>query len=146
MPRKKQAKNPNVVDAGNAETEIYVPSPEVAEEFIEAQRFGSPVAQRIPEDRSDVNLNSPILAGGDVDAASDVGDVGDEAVSGSASTPGQDVVEELGRALGVNYDDNEPLRGAEKISDRDRDRWELNPASSEGYRKRSNNEGEYEGD
>ena len=35
-------------------------------------------------------------------------------------TPDQDVVEEIGRALGVEYEDAEELKGAEKIEDRDR--------------------------
>ena len=45
----------------------------------------------------------------------------------------QDVVEELGQALGYTYEDNEPLRPEDKLEDRDRDRWELNPASAEDF-------------
>src|SRR5581483_7353313 len=43
-----------------------------------------------------------VLAGGDVDAAGD-GDVGEETVGGSTPTPDQDVVDDLGRAVGVTY-------------------------------------------
>ena len=76
------------------------------------------------------------LAGGDVDAASDQPDVGEEAVGGSTPTPDQDVVEELGRAAGVTYADDEPLRPEEKEAERDDDRWELDPASAEDYEER----------
>ena len=58
---------------------------------------------------------------------------GDEAVAGSMPTPGQGVVEEIGRAIGVTYNDNEELRFGEKERARDKQRWELDPASSEDY-------------
>lgn len=45
-------------------------------------------------------------------------------------------VDEIGKALGVEYQDNEELKGADKIAERDRKRWELDPASSEDYRDR----------
>jgi hypothetical protein len=57
-------------------------------------------------------------------------------VGGSTPTPDQDVVDELGKAVGITYDDAEPLRFGDKVADRDAQRWELNPASSEGYRER----------
>ena len=61
---------------------------------------------------------------------------GDEAIAGSAPTPGQDVVDEIGAALGVTYQDNEPLRVGEKEESRDKKRWELDPASSDDYQDR----------
>lgn len=76
------------------------------------------------------------LYGGDVDAAQDQTDAGEETVGGSSSTPDQNVVEELGRAMGISYEDSEPLRFGEKLADRDADRWELDPASSEDYQER----------
>ena len=76
------------------------------------------------------------LAGGDVDAASDQPDGGDESVGGSTPTPDQDVVDELGRAAGVTYATDEPLRPEEKEAERDDDRWELDPASAEDYEER----------
>ena len=80
----------------------------------------------------------PSLTGGDVDA--DWGEAyasGEETPGGDMPTPDQDVVEEIGRALGIEYDDAEELKGADKISDRDRHRWEYDPASSEDYRDRN---------
>ncbi len=75
----------------------------------------------------------PALTGGDVDADwAGAYATGDEAPGGDNPTPGQDVVEEIGRALGVQYEDDEELRGADKISDRDKHRWDPDPASTEG--------------
>ncbi len=76
------------------------------------------------------------LYGGDVDAAQHQTDAGEETVGGSSPTPDQDVVEELGNAVGVTYEDNEPLRFGDKLAGRDAQRWELNHASSEDYRER----------
>jgi len=80
---------------------------------------------------------SPALTGGDVDADwEDAYAVGDEAPGGDNPTPDQDVVDDIGRALGVEYQDNEELKGADKIADRDKKRWELDPASAEDYKDR----------
>lgn len=62
--------------------------------------------------------------------------VGDEAPGGDNPTPDQDVVEEIGRALGVQDDDDEELRGGDEIAERDHDRWELDPASSDDFEDR----------
>jgi hypothetical protein len=80
----------------------------------------------------------PALTGGDIDADWEDGySEGDEAPGGDNPTPDQDVVEEIGRALGVEYDDGEELKGADKISERDTNRWEYDPASAEDYRERN---------
>ena len=77
---------------------------------------------------------SPALTGGDVDADWESAySVGDEAPGGDNPTPDQDLVDDIGRAVGVEYQDNEELKGEEKIADRDRHRWELDPASAEDY-------------
>ena len=76
----------------------------------------------------------PTLTGGDVDARwDDAYAVGDEAPGGDNPTPDQDRVEDIGRALGVTYEDNEELRAADKVAERDKHRWELDPASSEDW-------------
>jgi hypothetical protein len=80
---------------------------------------------------------SPVLTGGDVDANwEEAYAVGDEAPGGDNPTPDQDRVDDIGKALGVTYEDNEELKGVDKIAERDRHRWELDPASSEDYRNR----------
>jgi|RhiMethySRZTD1v2_1073278.scaffolds.fasta_scaffold00388_34 uncharacterized protein DUF6335 len=77
---------------------------------------------------------SPALTGGDVDADwESASSVGDEAPGGDNPTPDQDIVDDIGRALGVEYQDNEELKGEEKIAKRDRNRWELDPASSDDW-------------
>jgi Family of unknown function (DUF6335) len=79
--------------------------------------------------------SSPALTGGDVDADwEEAYAVGDEAPGGDNPTPDQDIVDEIGAALGVTYQDDEELKAADKIIERDRHRWELDPASAEDYK------------
>jgi len=81
---------------------------------------------------------TPEIAGGDVDV--DVEDAyftGEEAPGGDNPTPDQDVVEDIGKALGVEYADNEELKSSDKVVERDKHRWELDPASAEDYKDRS---------
>jgi hypothetical protein len=76
----------------------------------------------------------PDLAGGDIDANwEDAYAVGDEAPGGDNPTPDQDRVDDIGKALGVTYQPGEELEGSEKIIERDRHRWELDPASSDDW-------------
>jgi hypothetical protein len=80
----------------------------------------------------------PDLTAGDIDADwNEAYSSGEEAPGGDTPTPDQDVVDEIGRALGVEYEDAEELKGADKIVERDRHRWEYDPASSEDYRDRN---------
>jgi hypothetical protein len=80
------------------------------------------------------NETSPALTAGDVDADwESAASVGDEAPGGDNPTPDQDIVDDIGKAVGVQYDDNEELKGEAKIAKRDKHRWELDPASAEDY-------------
>jgi uncharacterized protein DUF6335 len=80
---------------------------------------------------------TPDINAGDVDVnIEDAYFVGDEAPGGDNPTPDQDVVDEIGKALGVEYQDAEELRASDKVAERDKHRWELDPASSEDYRDR----------
>src|SRR5579862_9120892 len=73
---------------------------------------------------------TPAITGGDVDASLEAAYFsGDEAPGGDNPTPDQDVVDEIGKALGVEYQDNEELKPGDKIGERDKHRWELDPAS-----------------
>ena len=67
-----------------------------------------------------------VLTGGDLDADwQRAWDSGDEAVGGSAATPDQDIVDEIGRALGVEQEpDAEVWTSREILRERDRHRWE----------------------
>ena len=68
---------------------------------------------------------SPALTAGDVDADWEQAySSGDEAPGGDNMTPDQDVVDEIGAALGVEYDDDEELQGGAEISERDAHRWD----------------------
>jgi hypothetical protein len=74
------------------------------------------------------------MSGGDVDAdIQSAYSVGDEAPGGDNPTPDQDVVQEIGAAVGLNYQDTEELGSERKLEERDRHRWELDPASAEDY-------------
>jgi hypothetical protein len=61
---------------------------------------------------------------------------GEEAPGGDNTTPDQDIVDDIGKALGVQYEDNEELKPADKVAERDKHRWELDPASSDDYKDR----------
>ena len=93
--------------------------------------------RRLQDAQAEHTETSPVLTGGDVDADwEDAYAVGDEAPGGDNPTPDQDRVDDIGKALGVEYQDNEELRASDKIAERDRHRWELDPASAEDYRDR----------
>ncbi len=81
---------------------------------------------------------SPALTAGDVDADWESAEsAGDEAPGGDNTTPDQDVVDDIGRALGVEYEDDEELQGGAEIADRDRNRWELDPSSKDDFEEES---------
>ena len=80
---------------------------------------------------------TPAITGGDIDADwENAYFSGDEAPGGDNPTPDQDIVDDIGKALGVKYEDNEELKGSDKVVERDKHRWEMDPASSEDYKER----------
>lgn len=82
-------------------------------------------------------FTSPKLSGGDVDAAWEQADsAGEEAVGGTAATPDQNIVDQLGAAVGLEIDDIAFLHTVEILQERDYRRWELDPTSSEDYQER----------
>jgi hypothetical protein len=88
------------------------------------------VPQELLDRLSDNTASSPADSGGDIDATwEDVDDSGAESVFGHNPTPDQSDVEENAHAMGIDYEDNEPLDLLEKIDKRDRDRYELNENS-----------------
>jgi hypothetical protein len=92
----------------------------------------------LQETRLEHNEVSPEITAGDVDADWESAyATGDEAPGGDNPTPDQDRVDDIGKALGVEYEDNEELKAVDKIAERDRKRWELDPASSDDYKERS---------
>ena len=127
-------KKEQLIDMGRAESEIFEPSAEVRAEFEEAAQLGSP--GQLMEKLREHHATSPALSGGDIDAAWEDADVGEESVGGENPTPDQDVVDELGKAVGIIYEDGEPLHTTEKLEARDAHRWELDPASAEDFAER----------
>ncbi|MBD1936858.1 DUF6335 family protein [Microcoleus sp. FACHB-68] len=89
------------------------------------------------EELNNYTSASPKLSGGDVDAAWEQADaVGEEGVGGTVATPDQNIVDELGAAVGLEMDDRAFLRTTEILEERDDSRWELDPTSSEDYSER----------
>ena len=87
-------------------------------------------------------LADPTITAGDLDAQFEQAQfTGDESAVSSMPTPDQSVVDDIGRAVGVTYQDAEELKVGDKERDRDKRRWELNPASSEDYNDRVRDEG-----
>ena len=83
---------------------------------------------------SSPDIADATLTGGDIEAnVSEADAVGDEAVGGTAPTPDQDIVDEIGAAVGLEMSDRAFLRTTEMLEDRDDRRWELDPMSSEDY-------------
>lgn len=119
------------------ELEENIPTPPSSLDLDRTASAARSGRKEMREARLEHNETSPVLTGGDVDADwEDAYSVGDEAPGGDNPTPDQDRVDDIGKALGVEYQDNEELRASDKIADRDRRRWELDPASSEDYRDR----------
>src|SRR5262245_32826701 len=115
------------LDVQKAKIDGYKPSSEVLEEFDDAAKLTSG-CQLLMKELREHHSKSPKLSAGDIDAAWDRADAGEETVGGSSPTPDQDVVDQLGEAVGLIYEDNEPLDTEEKIAKRDERRWELDPA------------------
>jgi Family of unknown function (DUF6335) len=136
-PRRAVARKPASLDRARRTLDETVPTPPSS---LDMDRHGSAVRTGravMAETLRDHRGMSPDIAAGDVDV--DVEDAyftGEEAPGGDNSTPDQDIVDDIGRALGVEYQDNEPLRGSDKLVERDKHRWELDPASSEDYKER----------
>src|SRR6266550_6030914 len=108
-----------IIDAGTAETEQDQVAEEVQQEFADVQRLAAG-GEQLRRELREHHSRTPVLSGGDLDADWARADIGDETVGGSAPTPDQDIVDELGEAVGLIYEDNEPLHTAEKLDERDR--------------------------
>jgi Family of unknown function (DUF6335) len=89
----------------------------------------------------DYNEGSETLTGGDIDANYEQADAdGDESVGGTAPTPDMDIVDNLGKAVGIEMDDTEFLHTNDILEQRDDERWEMEPRSSEDYEDRIDDE------
>ena len=104
---------------------------EETQAFIDDEISSAPKAPQELLDRINENhAASPADAGGDIDAEwEDVNDSGAESVFGHNPTPDQSDVEENAHAMGIDFQDNEPLDLLEKMEKRDRNRFELDEDS-----------------
>jgi Family of unknown function (DUF6335) len=95
------------------------------------------MGRKLRDEMRQYTSTSPELSGGDVDAAWEQADaVGEEAVGGTVATPDQDIVDDLGAAVGTQMDDRQDFYGVDQFGVRDDRRWELDPQSSEDYQDR----------
>ena len=110
----------------------YTEDEDILDDFADRQGLASGGRQKLEEKLNEHTGVDPTLSGGDVDAAwEDSIQAGEESVGGSVSTPDQDIVDDLGEAAGLTYNDYEELDYDKKVLDRDRDRWELDPESAD---------------
>lgn len=108
-------------------------SDEEIKEFMEEEIAHAPQApNELKERLREHHFTSPADSGGDIDAEwEDASDSGAESVFGHNPTPDQSDAEANAHAMGIDYQDNEPLDILEKIEKRDRDRYELNENSKD---------------
>jgi uncharacterized protein DUF6335 len=117
-------------DAVAEQSAHYTDDEDIKADFEDRQELAVGGRDELLEELEEHHSLSPEISGGDIDASWQTANMtGEEAVGGSAPTPDQDVVDELGAAAGLSYRDDEPLNSDAKILDRNR--WELNPASAE---------------
>ncbi|PYQ26294.1 MAG: hypothetical protein DMF56_25160 [Acidobacteria bacterium] len=91
-------------------------------------------SQKLADRLRDDPVADLVVTGGDVDAQWESAQFsGDESAISSMPTPEVNVVDDIGRSIGVTYEDNEELKVGEKERSRDIRRWELDPASSDDY-------------
>lgn len=101
----------------------------IEEEISHAPKAPSELEERLEEHHS----SSPADSGGDIDAQwEEVNTSGSEAVFGHNPTPDQSDVEDNAHAMGIDFEDNEPLDFIRKMEKRDQDRYELNERSKNG--------------
>jgi hypothetical protein len=129
-------KTPRLDRARRMLDEETVPSPPSSLDLdrnASAARTGrAEFAEKLKEHHGMTDVN-----GGDPDV--DIEDAyftGEEARGGDNPTPDQDIDDDIGKALGVEYEDNEELKASDKVVERDKHRWELDPASAEDYKER----------
>jgi hypothetical protein len=92
------------------------------------------LADRLRED----GAADPTVTAGDLDANWTSAQMsGEETPTGSTPTPGQSGTDDIGRSMGVTYQDGEELKVGEKERSRDKHRFELDPASSDDWKERN---------
>jgi Family of unknown function (DUF6335) len=121
--RNKQSEEPEGYDSGAPDQETIV------EENLAA--IG---ARQMAREFEQYHSVSPELTAGDVDADwQEAEATGEETPGGHVVTPDQDNVDQIARAVGMEFQDNQELRTHDEVlARRDRHRWELNRSSADG--------------
>ncbi len=110
------------------------PPNEEIKEFMDEEIAHVPQApNELTERLHEHHATSPADSGGDIDADwEETNDDGAESFGGHNPTPDQSDVEENAHAMGIDFEDNEPLDFLEKMEKRDRNRYELDENSKTG--------------
>ncbi|MGD9564286.1 MAG: DUF6335 family protein [Pyrinomonadaceae bacterium] len=96
------------------------------DEIAAAPQAPGELAERLAEHHA----ASPADSGGDIEADwEEVNSTGAEAVFGHNPTPDQSDAEANAHAMGIDFQDKEPLDILEKLERRDRERYELDEDS-----------------
>lgn len=84
------------------------------------------------ERQMELDDGEPDLLSSPVDLQ-DFTSVGEVTMGDSEQPLGPASVDEIGRAAGLEYQDDQPLDSPARLDKRDHDRWELNPSSAEDW-------------
>ena len=97
---------------------------DIEEEFQKRQKKAHSGREALEEDLEKHQFSSPEISGGDLDAdwSGAVTGSGAETVGGTEPTPDMDRVDELGKAAGITYEDDEPLNTEDKLIERRKNR------------------------
>ena len=98
------------------ETKVTPLREQVRQEFVDAAERGEAGREQLMKERGEPHETLPPPS-----------DSGDDASWANIS------VDQLGEAVGLVYQDEEPLNTIEKIEERDENRWSMNPASAEDF-------------
>ncbi len=132
-------------DAVSEQSAHYTEDEDIKDDFAARQDLAVGGRAALLEELDQHHSLSPEITAGDVDASWQTANVaGEETLGGSAPTPDQDIVDNLGAAAGLTYKDDEPLDYDQKVLERDRNRWELNPASAQDDEEEEFDEGDLE--
>lgn len=94
------------------------------------------IGKMLENDAENMEISGAV-SGGDIDVDQYQAEVvGEEAVGGTTPTPDQNVTEYIEKAVGLEMDDRSFLRTNDILEQRDDQRYELDPTSSEDYQNR----------
>ncbi|HZS04208.1 MAG TPA: DUF6335 family protein [Blastocatellia bacterium] len=104
------------------------------QETIIEENLAAIGARQMARELEQYHSVSPVLTAGDVDADwQEAEETGEETPGGHVATPDQDNVDQIARAVGMEFQDNQELRTHDEVlAKRDRHRWELNRSSTDG--------------